>query len=116
MTTFGERYRIKCRENSIYPCGTEAQQSLGCTKSYISKMMKSSEFPSVRVILAAADMLDVSTDYLLGRIDDTTTNEVDDYITSIRGSIEVLNSEGREKLTELINLLTRYKANTHNWR
>lgn len=115
--TFGERYRTACNLRDISPCGRTAEEYLGCSKAYISKLMKENQAPSYRILIAAADMLDVSTDYLLGRVDFTNTkapnDDDDEFIKNIRAYGESLNTDGKSILLEIANTLTAHSKTSH---
>lgn len=68
--SFYERYEKCCKELKIPPKGQFAAESLGCTRSYIIALSKSGNTPSGDIVLNASKLLNVSSDYLLGLIEE----------------------------------------------
>lgn len=66
---FYQRYEELCRLRGIEPCSQKAADALGTSRSLISNWKKGVK-PNPCFIRAAADMLNTTTDYLLGRTDD----------------------------------------------
>ena len=72
--TFWERYEKLCIENGYKPGSEQAAQALGTNRGTISAWKTSGKPPKTEYLVAVADVYGVSTDYLLGR-----TNESTDY-------------------------------------
>lgn len=69
--TFYDRYDELCRKRGIDPCSQKAAEALGTSRALISNWKKGTK-PNLQFVRAAADMLNTTTDYLLGRTDDPT--------------------------------------------
>ena len=70
--TFYERYEKICVEKEIEPCAQKTAELFGVTRSNISAWKRNSSTPSGNTVAAIANTLHVSTDYLLGRTEDST--------------------------------------------
>ena len=70
--TFYERYEKICIEKEIEPCAQRTAELFGVTRSNISAWKRNSSTPSGNTVAAIANTLHVSTDYLLGRTEDST--------------------------------------------
>lgn len=68
---FYNRYDDLCRKRGIDPCSQKAAEALGTSRALISNWKKGTK-PNLQFVRAAADMLNTTTDYLLGRTDDPT--------------------------------------------
>ncbi len=68
---FYERYEALCLRRGIDPCSQSAAEKLGTTRSNISYWKRGTK-PNVEIVRNAANMLQTSADYLLGRTDDDT--------------------------------------------
>lgn len=68
---FYGRYEMMCQAQGIDPCSQKTAERLRTTRSNISYWKKGTK-PNIDRVCDAADMLQVSTDYLLGRTDDPT--------------------------------------------
>jgi len=66
---FYNRYEDLCRKRGIEPCSQKAADALGTSRALISNWKKGVK-PNLQFVRAAADMLNTTTDYLLGRTDD----------------------------------------------
>lgn len=66
---FYNRYDELCRKRGIEPCSQKAADALGTSRALISNWKKGVK-PNLQFVRAAADMLNTTTDYLLGRTDD----------------------------------------------
>ena len=66
---FYNRYDDLCRKRGIEPCSQKAADALGTSRALISNWKKGVK-PNLQFVRAAADMLNTTTDYLLGRTDD----------------------------------------------
>ena len=67
--SFFDRYSDCCKQKGISPVSQAAAENLHCSKANISSLAKSGSSPRGDIIMYAAQMLDVSADYLLGLID-----------------------------------------------
>lgn len=74
--TFYERYEALCRVRGIDPCSQSTVEKLGTTRSNVSYCKKGTK-PNVEIVRNAANLLQTSADYLLGRTDDDTDYTVD---------------------------------------
>ena len=63
-----ERIKSLCQENKITINGLIDR--IGASKSFIYDMEKRNRIPAAEKIILAADVLNTSTDYLLGRTDE----------------------------------------------
>lgn len=70
--TFWERYEKLCIENGYKPGSEQAAQALGTNRGTISAWKTSGKPPKTEYLVAVADVYGVSTDYLLGRTNDST--------------------------------------------
>lgn len=66
---FTERYKKHCQIKGILPSSQFAAEKLGCTRQNISTLLRTNNVPSATIVINAAKMLEVSTDYLLGLTD-----------------------------------------------
>ena len=64
--TFYERYEALCRVRGIDPCSQSTAEKLGTTRSNVSYWKKGTK-PNVEIVRNAANLLQTSADYLLGR-------------------------------------------------
>jgi transcriptional regulator with XRE-family HTH domain len=69
---FFDRYSEQCILKGIAPASQSAADAMGVTKSTISSWDRKNVAPKGETVAKMADMLDVSTDYLLGRTEDPT--------------------------------------------
>lgn len=72
---FFERYETLCNQRGIEPCSQKTADRLNTTRSNISYWKKGTK-PNVDRLRDAADMLQTSSDFLLGRTDDPTDYSV----------------------------------------
>lgn len=78
---FYERYEALCSVKGIAPCSHAAAEQMGTSTATISYWKKGTK-PTIDRIRAAADMLDTSADYLLGRTDNPVSiDELVDGVT-----------------------------------
>lgn len=70
--TFYERYARVCAEKGLDPCAQKTAEMIGVARATISIWNTKNTAPKGETVLAIADALHVSTDYLLGRTDDPT--------------------------------------------
>ena len=82
--SFYTRYEECCRRKNISPVSQAAADSLQCTKANISTLARTGAMPRGDIIARAAQMLDVSADYLLG---------LTDVPSSLNDSLKVLPEE-----------------------
>ena len=82
--SFYTRYEECCRRKNISPVSQTAADSLQCTKANISTLARTGAMPRGDIIARAAQMLDVSADYLLG---------LTDVPSSLNDSLKVLPEE-----------------------
>ena len=98
--SFYERYALCCQNKGIAPVSQVAADAMGCTKATISAFAKNGTTPKGDTVARAAQMLDVSSDYLLGLIDDPHPVEVNKELSSTEehavALIRELNAEGAE--------------------
>lgn len=94
---FSERYKKYCKIKGISPSSQFAADNLGCTKQNIATILRTNNVPSASIVVNAAKMLDVSTDYLLGLTDIPTqsNNELTEEEFEIISDIKNLNKEGQ---------------------
>lgn len=67
--TFYDRYAECCRRNGIEPGSESTAQQIGCSRANISIFKKKGNTPNGDIVAGAAQLLNVSADYLLGLID-----------------------------------------------
>ena len=98
--SFYERYSLCCQNKGIAPVSQVAADAMGVTKATISAFAKNGTTPKGDTVARAAQMLDVSADYLLGLIDDPHAVEVNKELSSTEehaiALIRELNVEGAE--------------------
>ena len=98
--SFYERYALCCQNKGIAPVSQVAADAMGCTKATISAFAKNGTTPKGDTVARAAQMLDVSSDYLLGLIDDPHPVEVNKELSSTEehavALLRELNAEGSE--------------------
>ena len=98
--SFYERYALCCQNKGIAPVSQVAADAMGCTKATISAFAKNGTTPKGDTVARAAQMLDVSSDYLLGLIDDPHPVEVNKELSSTEehavALLRELNAEGAE--------------------
>ena len=70
--SFYNRYVRVCREKGVLPSSQKTAETIGVTRATISFWGRKNTVPSGETVASIADMLHVSTDYLLGRTDDPT--------------------------------------------
>lgn len=70
--SFFQRYRDLCVQKGYEPCSQKIADLLGVTKTTISVWGKNDKIPGGKTVAVIADVLHVSTDYLLERTDDST--------------------------------------------
>lgn len=85
--TFYERYSELCVKEGIEPCSQKAADMFHTTRATISTWGKKNAIPRGETVLLIADMLGVSTDYLLGRTDDPTDYSNPELIASLAGPV-----------------------------
>lgn len=84
--TFWERYEKLCLEAGYKPGSEQAAQVLGTNRGTISAWKKSGNPPTPDILARIADAYGVSTDYLLGRTDDSTDYSNPDLIAELAGA------------------------------
>ena len=98
--SFYERYSLCCQNKGIAPVSQVAADAMGVTKATISAFAKNGTTPKGDTVARAAQMLDVSADYLLGLIDDPHAVEVNKDLSATEehaiALIRELNAEGAE--------------------
>lgn len=98
--SFYERYSLCCQNKGIAPVSQVAADAMGVTKATISAFAKNGTTPKGDTVARAAQMLDVSADYLLGLIDDPHAVVVNKDLTPTEehavALIRELNTEGAE--------------------
>lgn len=98
--SFYERYSLCCQNKGIAPVSQVAADAMGVTKATISAFAKNGTTPKGDTVARAAQMLDVSADYLLGLIDDPHAVEVNKELSATEehaiALIRELNVEGAE--------------------
>ena len=98
--SFYERYSLCCQNKGIAPVSQVAADAMGVTKATISAFAKNGTTPKGDTVARAAQMLDVSADYLLGLIDDPHAVEVSKELSTTEEHaitlIRELNVEGAE--------------------
>ena len=67
--TFYDRYAKCCAQKGILPASQDTANKIGCSRSAISAFSKSGINPKGDIVAGAANLLDVSADYLLGLIE-----------------------------------------------
>lgn len=118
MDTFYARYAHLCTRNGYEPCSQYMADALGTTKASISIWRKRGTTPMGDTVAAAADKLNTSTDFLLGRCEDpgfvgTPTDpqpieEVKpdaDALIALSNAFVALDTADRAKVEEFIALL-----------
>lgn len=66
---FYDRYAKCCAQKGILPASQDTANKIGCSRSAISAFSKSGINPKGDIVAGAANLLDVSADYLLGLIE-----------------------------------------------
>lgn len=98
--SFYKRYSLCCQNKGIAPVSQVAADAMGVTKATISAFAKNGTTPKGDTVARAAQMLDVSADYLLGLIDDPHAVVVNKDLTATEehavALIRELNTEGAE--------------------
>ena len=98
--SFYERYALCCQNKGIAPVSQVAADAMGCTKATISAFAKNGTTPKGDTVARAAQMLDVSSDYLLGLIDDPHPVVINKELSSTEehavALLRELNAEGAE--------------------
>ena len=84
---FFDRYKKICTERGIVPCAEETADLYGIKKSTISAWNTKNTTPKGDTVAIIADVLCVSTDYLLGRTDDPTDYSNPELIAEQRDSV-----------------------------
>lgn len=69
---FFDRYTALCKEKGLQPSSQKTADMIGVTRATISTWGKSRNTPKGETLVAIADGLGVTVDYLLGRTDDPT--------------------------------------------
>lgn len=67
MTSFFDRYAAACAAHGIDPCSQKTADMFGVSRSTISAWHTKNTFPNGETVAIIADVLDVTSDYLLGR-------------------------------------------------
>ena len=98
--SFYERYSLCCQNKGIAPVSQVAADAMGVTKATISAFAKNGTTPKGDTVARAAQMLDVSADYLLGLIDDPHAVVVQKGLTDTEEQalalLRSLNDEGSD--------------------
>ena len=98
--SFYERYSLCCQNKGIAPVSQVAADAMGVTKATISAFAKNGTTPKGDTVARAAQMLDVSADYLLGLIDDPHAVVVNKELSATEehaiALIRELNAEGAD--------------------
>ncbi|MDH2858868.1 helix-turn-helix domain-containing protein [Bacillus cytotoxicus] len=97
----------------------ELGEKVDVSESFISKVESGKKQPSREVTTKIAEVLDVTTDYLLGRSEDPELNEEEDKIVSEEGKnilalIESLPEDERKKAWEQLEMYVTYMQNKKN--
>lgn len=85
--SFYERYAKVCTEQGIDPCSQKMADLIGTTRSTISVWNIKGTTPKGEFVAAIADVLGVSTDYLLGRTDDPVDYSNPELIADMAGPV-----------------------------
>ena len=108
--TFYDRYALCCQEKGIAPVSQSAADAIGCTKSTISTFSKTGLTPRGDIVAGAAQMLDVSADYLLGLCEAPHPIEVKAELTEAeRNVLELLrnlNTDGWDAALAMLSGLS----------
>ena len=98
--SFYERYSLCCQNKGIAPVSQVAADAMGVTKATISAFAKNGTTPKGDTVARAAQMLDVSADYLLGLLDDPHAVVVNKELSATEehaiALIRELNAEGAD--------------------
>ena len=107
--SFYDRYAECCREKGILPSSQATAEIIGCSRSNISALASSGITPKGDIVARAAQMLDVSADYLLGLTD--TPRAVEAPITRAEGDalslFRELNEEGQHAAIAMLSGLAQ---------
>ena len=95
--TFYDRYACTAEKRGMDPCSQKTADTLGLTRAAISTWKTKGSTPKGEAVARIADMLTVSTDYLLGRTDDPT-----DYTQRDRDPAKVQPIEPRPELQKTV--------------
>ncbi len=108
--TFYERYANCCQKKGIAPVSQFAADQLGCTKGTISAIAKNGTVPKGEIVARAAQMLDVSADYLLALTDKAhvieTSIPADSSLAKAMTIFQSLNAEGQEAALAMLTGLS----------
>ena len=96
--SFYDRYAERCAQKGILPASQDTADKIGCSRAAISAFSKSGINPKGDIVAGAANLLDVSADYLLGLIDAPRplhdSNELTQEEMKVVGLLRSLNKEG----------------------
>lgn len=109
--TFGERLKNLRESEGLKQ--TELAEKLNLTSAALSQYEKGVREPNSEMLKKIADYFDVSTDFLLGRINERNINKekakLDSSIKTIAahrlGNVEDLNDDAIEKINEYIEFI-----------
>ncbi|MCU5656434.1 helix-turn-helix transcriptional regulator [Bacillus mycoides] len=97
----------------------ELGEKVDVSESFISKVESGKKQPSREVTAKIAEVLNVTTDYLLGRSEDHELNEEENKIVTEEGKnimalIESLPEDERKKAWEQLEMYVTYMQNKKN--
>ncbi|HHT7239762.1 TPA: helix-turn-helix domain-containing protein [Bacillus cereus] len=97
----------------------ELGEKVDVSESFISKVESGKKQPSREVTAKIAEVLNVTTDYLLGRSEDPEINEQENNIVTEEGKnilalIESLPEDERKKAWEQLEMYVTYMQNKKN--
>lgn len=84
---FYDQYARICDERGIEPCSQKAADMFNVTRATISQWNSRDKAPKGETVKVIADVLGVSSDYLLGRTDDPTDYTNPDLIAEVAGPV-----------------------------
>lgn len=67
--SFYKRYEALCKEKGFEPCSRKMEELIGVKRATISAWNKNDSTPNGETVAKIASVLNVSTDYLLGKTD-----------------------------------------------
>lgn len=105
--SFYDRYAECCMLKGIAPVSQKAADKIGCTKATISAFAKNGTTPKGEFVAGAAQLLDVSADYLLGLIPNKRPiHDQDDLTDTEINALKMLRSLNDEGIEAAIAMLS----------
>ncbi|MCY9056037.1 helix-turn-helix domain-containing protein [Bacillus spizizenii] len=99
----GKRLRIRRRDKGLTQ--TQIAEIVGTTKGSISNYETGFSTPSHDILCRLADILDTSTDYLLGRDIDICANTISKEQKYVLSALENMSKEKRDTIIRIIGFI-----------